>query len=224
MAAKLGSKELLVALGLSKGVPSMTEGELAFAKACEAEDVEAVKACMDHYDLWLDGTKGVVGINSVLVAASERYPLEVVEAVLEKDAARRVQAKVGRSVLHEAAAEGHDDLLNSLCIVLMQTGFRAIDIDVRDAINGMTPLMHAAAKNHEKTAMLLLSFDADLSLRDKKGRTALAHAVRNKSDDVKRLLSNDLTELKKVRSWPSGAAMGSDQLLHMTPSQIVTEA
>jgi hypothetical protein len=218
MAAKLGSQELLIALGLckvapslTKVAPSLTEGERAFGRACEAEDVEALKACMDHYDLRLDGTKGSVGINRVLVAASERCRFEVVEAVLEKDAARRVQAKVGRSVLHEAAAEGHDVLLNALCMVLMQTGFRAIDIDVRDAINGMTPLMHAAAKNHEKTAMLLLSFNADLSLRDKKGRTALAHAVRNKSDDVKRLLSMDLTELKKVRSWPSGAAIGSDQ-------------
>jgi ankyrin repeat protein len=220
---KLGSQELLIALGLckvapslTKVAPSLTEGERAFARACEAKDVEALKACMDHYDLRLDGAKGVVGINRVLVAASERCLDEVVEAVLEKDAARRVQAKVGRSVLHEAAAEGHDDLLNALCNVLMHTGFRAIDIDVRDAINGMTPLMHAAAKNHEKTAMLLLSFDADLSLRDKKGRTALAHAVRNKSDDVKLLLSTDLTGLKKVRSWPSGAAMGSSKILHMT--------
>jgi ankyrin repeat protein len=49
--------------------------------------------------------------------------------------------------------------------------------------------MHAAAKGHHRAMVILLQYHADVSLKDKKGRTALVHAVRNNHKDAKQVLA-----------------------------------
>lgn len=152
-----------------------------------------VAQAMTAHELRIDGSQGPVGVTQVLLEASQRGQLAGVQAALEQEGRRRERERVPRSPLHEAAAEGFAELVG-----LFGTGCPGWR-DGPDGPLGMTPLMHAAARGHVEAVTALLEMGAEVGVRDRKGRTALAHAIRKGHEGVKRALAA-ATESHKVKA------------------------
>lgn len=71
------------------------------------------------------------------------------------------------------------------------------DINFKDKNNGMTPLMLSVGKGHLEMVKLLLSNQADVSLKDNKGRTVVDILKENGLDDTEefRLLSSKISDI-----------------------------
>ena len=65
---------------------------------------------------------------------------------------------------------------------------RPQDVDAKTNI-GITPLMMAATEGHAAAVSLLLSFGADLALKNDGGLTAKDVAIKNGNEDLAPLLS-----------------------------------
>jgi len=101
--------------------------------------------------------------------------LDVVKNLAPKADVHAVETASGRSALHKAAFWGHD---GTIAFLAKECG---ANVNVQD-FNGDTPLHDAARFGgkdtpHELCVKQLVSFGADLSLKNKKGQTALEVAV-----------------------------------------------
>lgn len=103
----------------------------------------------------------------------------------EKDMTAHLNSRThrGNTLLHEAAECGHPDIVQLLLLHGCPPNVRAK--------GGLTPLHVAAAKGHVGCVRALLESDADVTLKDDLGHSALAKAERSKKKDVvQRLLAS----------------------------------
>lgn len=100
--------------------------------------------------------------------------------------------KMGRSVIHLAAAAGKISVLKTLIE-------KGADIDTV-SVGGykQTPLIEAAANGNLKTVKYLISNGADIEAQDMFGRTALFHSLNNRKLETARFLIKSGSPLNTV--------------------------
>lgn len=119
-----------------------------------------------------------------ILLAVERDFAEIVNLLLRAGADPNVQAQDGWSPLHEAAAQ--DNL--RIAQQLLKAGAQVND---RDGLLEMTPLMWASSKGSTKMVRLLLGANADSSLKDRYGQTAERIARQKGHFDIERMLAQN---------------------------------
>ncbi len=80
------------------------------------------------------------------------------------------------SLLHTVVRSGSREILNSM----LKQGYYSINLQDK---NGRTALMEAAIKGSAEIVELLLSYDADITLEDVAGETALSYAESHNNND-----------------------------------------
>ena len=144
-----------------------------------------------------------------LMTAVQNNHLEIVEALLKAGADPNLPNAInGKTPLIVAAQNGHFNIVsellkqkkikinaqdaknrtalmaavqnNHLYIVKILLKIGKADPNIQNKKNGKTPLMIAAQNNHPEIVKALLEAEADPDIRDKKGKTALMFATKNK--------------------------------------------
>jgi ankyrin repeat protein len=105
----------------------------------------------------------------------------VAEYLLDAGAMVDTKDSNGRTALMYAAS---GDFAETIGLLLK----RGADVNVQGTLEGFTPLMTAAAEGQVEVVRLLLDHDADRSLKDTDGDTALTFARQNGHTEVVALL------------------------------------
>jgi ankyrin repeat protein/F0F1-type ATP synthase delta subunit len=85
--------------------------------------------------------------------------------------------KSGRTVLRQAAAMGHDILVEGFIkLATAENDPASLLIDAKDSKKGMTALHRAAWHGHVSSVRLLLGAKPDIAIKDAKGKTAIVLA------------------------------------------------
>ena len=125
----------------------------------------------------------------MLLAARWRH-IDVLEVLLERGADINAQDNYGMSALHWPAWSGND----SLCEFLIDRG---IDLNLRahplSYALARTPLHFAADKGHLAFVRLLLDHGADVSAKDRDGRTSLDLAEAAGKKEVAEILREQMS-------------------------------
>ncbi|XP_071105461.1 uncharacterized protein [Haliotis cracherodii] len=111
-------------------------------------------------------TRGHNGLTPVMMATFQGHQ-SVFDLLVSKQADLTLVDKDGNSVLHLACQGGHKAIVQHLV--------SPSNINTRGQ-NGYTPVMMSALKGHQSVFDLLVSKQADLTLVDKHGDSALHHA------------------------------------------------
>jgi ankyrin repeat protein len=88
-----------------------------------------------------------------------------------------VRDNFGATALHEAIFESNLEVIQ----LLLDNGF---DVNAQVPSNGYTPLHYAVWLNKPEAVKLLLSYNADKSIKDKKGFTPLEKATKEGKRDL----------------------------------------
>lgn len=99
----------------------------------------------------------------------------------------------GRTSLHFAVREGHDQIVDLLIT-------RGANVDVPDKY-GQTPLHWAAKEGHDKTVRLLLDAGAAVKQQDNAGRTALHCAAWNAQDHIVEMVLDAGVDVMDSGKW-----------------------
>ncbi len=122
----------------------------------------------------------------VLILASARSQVAVVNALLEKGADVNIRASYAKggveqvTALHVAATKGHEAIVG----ILIGNGAK---VDAQEK-TGLTPLMSASEQGHVVPAILLIDKGADPNMQDYAGNSPLLLAVANNHLDLARIL------------------------------------
>ena len=122
------------------------------------------------------------GRRTALLMAAFNGHTRIVKLLLDNGASVEHRDLAGRTALLYASTGANDETVR----VLLEAG---AEPNVTDKGEGFTPLMHAAAEGQAKVVQTLLKHNADPTLRDVDGDTALDFATQNGHDNVVRLLS-----------------------------------
>ena len=169
---------------------------------------------------------------TALLDAAIRGNTTIVEALINHGANLNEKNRYGESALSMATSRGYLSLLKLLQnrgadlteknsngqTLLIQASFnkrclpvmafllkQGIDPNEKNPINGETALMSAAGSGNKEAVELLLSYGADLILKDNEGKTVFDHAIWHK--DIFDLLLNHLNILRfKLRDKISNSA------------------
>lgn len=121
-----------------------------------------------------------------LAVLHDSHPL-IVKTLLEHGARLEVVDSEGNNIIHLAIESKRTDILD---IILRFADERKFNLDDFNA-EGLTPLMMCCCNDLVQCADLLLKYDADVNVRDRKsGRTALFHAAENYNFKMVQLLLN----------------------------------
>lgn len=114
---------------------------------------------------------------------NRRLTLDGVDSTPLSLAVRSNQYRAARVLL-----QNHADVNQRWCVQFENKNFKQIRSKDPACMlsNGMTPLMYAASQEDKKAVELLLEWNADRSLKDWAGRSALDYA---KTDDIRKLLA-----------------------------------
>ncbi len=93
--------------------------------------------------------------------------LECVKVLLDAGANVHLLSLHGCTVLHYAAANGHDSVVTYL---VTKT---SISLETKDYKRGRTALHYAVAKSHHKSILALVKAGCDINAKDLKGRTPM---------------------------------------------------
>lgn len=120
---------------------------------------------------------------TALMLASYNGHTEVTELLLEKGANIDAQNADGRTPLIFAASGPFPETVD----LLLKAG---ADPNATDQVEGWSPLMFAAAGGHKEVVQTLLNHNANSSLKDKDGETAIDFAKNNNHTEIVNLLKN----------------------------------
>lgn len=148
--------------------------------------------------------------DSLFLAAASKGYIDICKYLLSianNDATKlkllRTVNKSGDSPLKVAVAGGHDVELLKLLLeadALLELDSHEKCVNEKNKL-GLSPLIIACERNLPSIVELLIKFDADVNIRDSKGRHALAVAAFCGCDDVVRFL------LQKIKESPSIALL-----------------
>ncbi|KAJ7073215.1 hypothetical protein C8F01DRAFT_270528 [Mycena amicta] len=113
-----------------------------------------------------------------LEAASEAAQLDLMQFCLRNGA--EIMLDDGSSMLHKAAANGHE----SVCRLLVEFGTK---VDIQD-LDGKTPMLRAVNGGHENVVRVLKELGADINARDESNMTPMHRAAKNGHKNVVRTL------------------------------------
>ena len=131
--------------------------------ASQYGSVEAIEMLLS-YNLSPDSRDGEG--NTPLACAAAFGQIESVNCLLKHEANPLLKSKDGRSLLHFAAASGN--------VIIIETMLsKDLDIDSREKIEGLTPLMVSIANKKLEAAKYLLEKGADKSLKTTPGKLPL---------------------------------------------------
>ena len=114
--------------------------------------------------------------------------LELLRSNTLKD--KRILAQALPRLLISAAASGEEEAVNLLLNNFCRSEERLLPIDQPDG-GGRTALMWAARNGHANIVTLLITYDADPTIQDKGGETALHLAAKHRRKDTTQLLVAD---------------------------------
>ena len=115
--------------------------------------------------------------------ASYNGHTEVIGFLIEEGAVIEKQNSEGRTPLMFASSGPFPETVE----LLLQNGASP---DIKDSVEGWTALMYAAAEGNREVIEVLLDYDADVSLQDADGETALDFARNNGHSGAVSLLEN----------------------------------
>lgn len=136
------------------------------------------------------------GITPVIWAALNDQ-VDALDLLIKKGANLDARNKNGDTALLWAAVLGHDTVIEKLIT-------SGANINITEPTHGATPLMAAAASGQTSTIRLLLQNHADLTIRDKKHKTALDHASLNGRANVISVLLTQAPQFENFK--PVGIA------------------
>ncbi len=176
------TKVLIIALLLSRIISSSAAEEEryflknAFEIAIEKGDIykveEALKAEVDKDGSVECGSLGGYGRTPLMVACYCNRPA-IVQLLLHSQANVCAQSRDNETALFLAAAKSR---MPDITELLLKNGASAV-IDVQTKMTGRSALMVAADRGDNKTVRVLLNWDANVDLVDKKGKSALIIAI-----------------------------------------------
>ncbi|XP_018569985.1 uncharacterized protein LOC108909987 [Anoplophora glabripennis] len=121
-----------------------------------------------------------------LAVLNDSNPL-IVKMLLAHGASLEVVDSEGNNIIHLAIEWKRTEMLD---ILLRSADERKFNLDDFNA-EGLTPLMMCCCNNLVQCADLLLKYDADVNVKDRKsGRTALFHAAESHNFEMVQLLLN----------------------------------
>ncbi len=115
---------------------------------------------------------------TALIQAAKMGHVEIVKILLEHGADLNAKTNKGRTALNQASKRGYSDVVK----VLLDHG--SVNLDAVRS-NGMTSLMMAAELGDIKTVEMLIAKGANISVKNKEGKTAFDFAEK---EEVKKLL------------------------------------
>ncbi len=176
------AKQIAGALDYAAGAGQPDTFDWLWAKAQTSDDAANAKKLSGFYShaaqdghmpfllhLEQTGFKPADGGQDALLSALSRNQVAVASYLFEKGVPFKEDPKYFRSMLGEAAGEGH----LQICELLLDHG---ADINAKDS-EGMTPLCWGAYSGHDDVCTLLVQRGADLTIPDKYGRTAVWYAA-----------------------------------------------
>ncbi len=152
--------------------------EQALGQAALEGDLATVRQAIEQ---GVDGNAPDAQGRTALQLAAYGGHTDVVRELLAKSTIDH-QDNAGRTALMYAASGPNQETV----AVLLDAG---ADPNIADTAEGFTALMFAAAEGQLEVARVLVAHEADQSLRDVDGDTALSFAAKNKHADIVRLLS-----------------------------------
>jgi ankyrin repeat protein len=139
---------------------------LAWATIKGNKDTTELLLSVDNLNADIPDTDG----RTPLSHAAELDLVEIIQLLLNSKADINLEDKRGRTPLLWAAQTGHQTIVSKL---LASAG---VNVDYPDS-DGRTPLSHAAELGPAGIVQLLLDSNADINLKDKRGRTPLLWAT-----------------------------------------------
>jgi ankyrin repeat protein len=125
-----------------------------------------------------------------LIMALKENDTGLAKMLLDKGADVKMKDNHGRTALINAIINDYESPM--MVKYLIDAG---ADVNAKDN-STYTPLMWAAIKNRGKTLQLLINCGADLTIKDKRGRTALKHAEKFSNHRAVSILRDALKESK----------------------------
>ncbi|WP_043923239.1 ankyrin repeat domain-containing protein [Leadbettera azotonutricia] len=114
---------------------------------------------------------------TAILNAAYKGDVEMVRLILATKPDPDVRDHFGASAVHEAIFESNLEVIQ----LLLDSGF---DVNAQVASNGYTPLHYAVWLNKPDAVKLLLSYNADKTIKDKKGFTPLEKATKEGKRDL----------------------------------------
>ncbi|MBU0585888.1 ankyrin repeat domain-containing protein [Candidatus Micrarchaeota archaeon] len=144
--------------------------ELKFLRAAVDNDMNTLIECINQ-GVNVNATDGVLEWNALMYAANNGH-LEVVRMLIDKGADIHAKNISRWNAIMHAANSGSAEII----ALLLETGAKT---DIATMVTGVTPLILAAGKGHEKVVQVFIDFKLDLNVRDEGENTALIKATMN---------------------------------------------
>ncbi|KAH0543036.1 hypothetical protein FGG08_002644 [Glutinoglossum americanum] len=157
----------------------------------------------------------VINDSGALDAASEGGQKGIVQTLLEKGAIVEMRGRRGRTALHVAVGQRHDEVVQ----LLLDSG---ADANAKDD-DQKTALHWAASNGHKATVQLLLGNGADFAAVDISRRTALHVAAMNGHEVVVRLLVEGGADAEAEDNNRKTAKDLAELFGHRTVAQLLTQ-
>jgi len=153
-------------------------------KDSKSESIKVFKKYFNKDNPIFDINKPLPGQGTWNALAFATYfgKTDEVKALLELGADPKIELDKKINVLHIAATEGRE----TMCLYYLKSG---VDIDSQ-CVDGKTALIRACEAGHMNVVSVLIQFNPDVMLKDKRSKTCLDYALESKSYDIVRFIEH----------------------------------